>query len=119
MKTEQFTNWFKLMCGLSMLIVSTCFLINTIGPLHAIRGNEKGGDGVANLENKRNDITNIDNIRNASMGVIIGDYAYFVDGGFLYRLRASIGGDSYYSNPEMKSNWKKIRLTTLPESQLK
>ena len=119
MKTEQFTNWFKLMCGLSMLIVSTCFLINTIGPVHAIRGNGKGGDAVANLENKRNDITNIDNMRNSSMGVKIGDYVYFVDGGFLYIVNGPIGGDSYYFTPQNKSQWKKVRLTTIPESQLK
>ena len=104
MKTQQFTNWFKLMCGLSMLIVSTCFLINTISPARA------------SVEKKRDDIAKIVNAPSASMGVRIGTQYYFVDGGFLYVL----DGPTDYSNfyPERKSEWKKIRLTTLPESQL-
>jgi hypothetical protein len=104
MKTQQFTNWFKLTCGLSMLIVSTCFLINTISPARA------------SVEKKRDDITKIVNAPSASMGVKIGTDYYFVDGGFLYVLDGPTDYTGFY--PKSKSEWKKIRLTTLPESQL-
>lgn len=99
MTTQNFTNWFKLMCGLSMLIVSVCFLINTISPAHA------------SSENKINNITSVANSTNASTGIMIGADVYFVDGGFLYKWNSSYScGD--------KANWKKYRLTTLPEKAL-
>ena len=105
MKTQQITNWFKLMCGLSMLIVSICFLINTISPARA------------SVENKRDDIAKIINAPSASMGINFGNVCYFVDGGFLYVLNLEPGIPVDF-NGTMKESWCKFRLTTIPERQL-
>ena len=106
MKTQQIANWFKLMCGLSMLIVSICFLINTISPARA------------SVENKRDDIAKIINAPSASMGINFGDICYFVDGGFLYVLKGEQGYEGGFDGSK-KENWLKFRLTTIPERQLK
>ena len=74
MKTFVKENWYKLMVGASMLMVSFGFMMYAISPAYS---------------NSNSDKTEIKNTNAplGSNGVIIGEYAYFVDGGYIYQFR--------------------------------
>jgi len=71
MKTFVKENWYKLMVGTSMLMVSFGFMIYAVSPAYS---------------NSNSDKTEIKNTNTpvGSNGVIVGDKAYFVDGGYMY-----------------------------------
>ena len=73
MKTFVKENWYKLMVGTSMLMASFGFMMYAISPAYS---------------NSNIDKTEIINTNTplGSNGVIIGEYAYFVDGGYIYRF---------------------------------
>ena len=95
MKTFVKENWYKLMVGTSMLMASFGFMIYAISPAYS---------------NSNSDKTEIKNTNApvGSNGVIAGDYAFFVDGGYVYKAKtynlnnASIG---YW-----KKEWEKFKL---------
>ena len=66
-------NWYKLMVGSSMLMVSFGFMIYAISPAYS----NSDKTGIKNT-----------NAPLGSNGVIIGEHAYFVDGGYIYEFKA-------------------------------
>jgi hypothetical protein len=70
MKTFVKENWYKLMVGSSMMMASFGFMIYAISPAYS---------------NSENNNSTIPNSPQGTNGVIVGDYAYFVDGGYVYR----------------------------------
>ena len=83
-------NWYKLMIGSSMLMASFGFMIYAISPAYSNSNKEK---------------TEIKNtgIPNGSNGVIVDGYAYFVDGGYVYKWQTKYSWDN-------SNNWKKAKL---------
>ena len=73
MKTFVKENWYKLMVGSSMLMVSFGFMMYAISPAYS------------NSNSNKTEIKNT-NAPLGSNGVIIGEYAYFVDGGYIYKF---------------------------------
>ncbi len=70
-------NWYKLMIGSSMMMASFGFMIYAVSPAYS------------NSEKEKTEIKNTD-IPNALVGtngVIVDDYAYFVDGGYIYTCK--------------------------------
>lgn len=65
-------NWYKLMIGSSMMMASFGFMIYAISPAYS------------NSDKEKTEIKNT-GIPNGSNGVIHNGYAYFVDGGYIYR----------------------------------
>lgn len=67
-------NWYKLMIGSSMMMASFGFMIYTISPAYS------------NSDKQKTEIENagISNLPLGKNGVIHKDYAYFVDGGYIY-----------------------------------
>jgi len=66
-------NWYKLMVGTSMMMASFGFMIYAISPAYS------------NSNSNKTEIKNT-NAPLGSNGVIIGEYAYFVDGGYIYKF---------------------------------
>ena len=93
MKTFVKENWYKLMVGASMLMVSFGFMMYAISPAYS---------------NSNSDKTEIKNTNAplGSNGVIVDGNAYFVDGGYMYYIRSSdLGGYStttYYTMNKKK-----------------
>jgi hypothetical protein len=73
MKTFLKENWYKLMIGFSMVTFSLSALIYSISPAMA-------NDNEHNIQFNSN-------IPVGNKGVIIGEYTYFVDAGYVYRCR--------------------------------
>jgi hypothetical protein len=96
-------NWYKLMVGSSMMMVSFGFMIYAISPAYS--NSEKDKTEIKN--------TGIPNAPVGRNGVIVGDYAYFVDGGYIYRIQEDLleGASNLKSyvitEPE---NYKKTKL---------
>lgn len=68
-------NWYKLMVGSSLMMASFGFLILAISPAYS-----------GNYENSgRNQSNQFTNSNTSANGVIVGDYVYFVDGGYVYQ----------------------------------
>jgi hypothetical protein len=67
-------NWYKLMIGSSMMMASFGFMIYAISPVYSNSKKEK-----TEIKN-----TGIPNTLGGTNGIVVGDYAYFVDGGYLY-----------------------------------
>ena len=76
MKTFVKENWYKLMVGSSMLMASFGFMMYAISPAYS------------NSNSDKTEIINT-NAPIGSNGVIVDDYAYFVDGGYMYVIRIS------------------------------
>ena len=71
MKTFVKENWYKLMVGTSMLMVSFGFMIYAISPAYS---------------NSENNTSSSPITPQGTNGVILDDYAYFVDGGYVYSI---------------------------------
>jgi hypothetical protein len=69
-------NWYKLMIGSSMMMASFGFMIYAISPAYSNSDKEK-------TEFKN---TGIPNAPVGTNGVIVEGYAYFVDGGYMYKI---------------------------------
>jgi hypothetical protein len=96
-------NWYKLMIGSSMMMISFGFMIYAISPAYS--NSEKDKTEIKN--------TGIPNAPVGTNGVIVDDYAYFVDGGYIYRIREDkIQGASDLSSYIVKesSYYKKTKL---------
>ena len=87
-------NWYKLMVGSSMLMASFGFMINAVSPAYS--------------NSEKTDIKNTNTTSSPieAKDVIVGDDAFFVDGGYVYRL------SSYRSlgNWKNSSSWSKFKL---------
>jgi hypothetical protein len=86
-------NWYKLMIGSSMMMASFGFMIYAISPAYSNSDKEK-----TEIKN-----TGIPNSPVGTNGVIVGDDAYFVDGGYVYQWNKL----SYWKYAD---NWKKFKL---------
>jgi len=95
MKTFVKENWYKLMVGSSMLMASFGFMIYAISPAYS---------------NSNSDKTEIKNTNAplGSNGVIVGEIAYFVDGGYVYRISSLDGWNTKWKNGS--TNWEKFKL---------
>jgi hypothetical protein len=95
-------NWYKLMVGSSMMMVSFGFMIYAISPAYS--NSEKDKTEIKN--------TNIPNAPISSNGVIVGEYVYFVDGGYIYKIRTiSLNGVMNLERIHIEaSNYKKTKL---------
>ena len=87
-------NWYKLMVGSSMLMASFGFMIYAISPAYS------------NSNSEKTEIINT-NAPLGSNGVIIGEYAYFVDGGYIYQFSNL---DDFMINPVQMWYPKKVKL---------
>jgi hypothetical protein len=76
MKTFVKENWYKLMVGSSMLMVSFGFMIYAISPAYS-SNNDKKVD-IPSSQNTSSPVV--------SNGVIVDENVYFVSGGFLYSI---------------------------------
>ena len=82
-------NWYKLMVGSSMLMASFGFMIYAISPVYS------------NSDKEKTEIKNT-GIPNSSNGVIVGNNAYFVDGGYLYyQSLNNISNVNYYTKEKL------------------
>jgi hypothetical protein len=86
-------NWYKLMVGSSMMMASFGFMIYAISPAYSNNNDHK-------VEIQKPESSNAPVGTN---GVIVGDKAYFVDGGYVYRFEA----DNRWDYP---TNWQKYKL---------
>ncbi len=69
-------NWYKLMIGSSMMMVSFGFMIYAVSPAYSNSDKEK-----TEIKN-----TGIPNAVDGTNGVIIGSDVFFVDGGYIYKF---------------------------------
>ena len=93
MKTFVKENWYKLMVGSSMMMASFGFMIYAISPAYS------------NSELEKSEMNNKVEL-NAPVGtngVIVGERAYFVDGGYVYKWYIS-------SSWDVSSKWEKYKL---------
>lgn len=82
-------NWYKLMIGSSMMMASFGFMIYAISPAYS------------NSDKEKTEIKNT-GISNSSNGVIVGNSAYFVDGGYLYyQSLNNISNVAYYTKKKL------------------
>ena len=66
------------MVGTSMMMASFGFMIYAISPAYS------------NMEKTEIKNTNIPNSTNGTNGVLVGEYAYFVDGGYIYCCKSDM-----------------------------
>lgn len=85
-------NWYKLMVGSSMMMASFGFMMYTISPAYS--NNNENKVEIPSSQNTTSPV--------CSNGVIIGDCAYFVDGGYVYKW-----GKSSWDHPKQ---WEKYKL---------
>lgn len=93
MKTFLKDNWYKLMIGSSMMMASFGFMIYAISPAYS-----SSNDNRVEITTGQNTNSPV-----GSNGVIVGDYAYFVDGGYVYKWDNRWSWNS-------TSNWSKYKL---------
>jgi hypothetical protein len=76
-------NWYKLMIGSSMMMASFGFMIKSVSPAYS------------NSEKDKKEIKNagIPNSPLGTNGYVEGQYVYFVDGGYVYRMSRDVRGD--------------------------
>ena len=86
-------NWYKLMVGSSMMMASFGFMMYAISPAYSSNNDHK-----VEIQTPQSSIAPIGN-----NGVVLGDYVYFVDGGYVYRWD-KVGSWDY------PSRWSKYKL---------
>ncbi|MFM8595631.1 MAG: hypothetical protein ACKOBN_00895 [Flavobacteriales bacterium] len=89
-------NWYKIVTGTSMLMASFGFMIHAISPAYSSNDAKK-----LTISTEQN--SNSPQVVN---GIIDGEYAYFVDGGYVYRWNK----ESYNWNSMSYSAWSKFKL---------
>ena len=72
-------NWYKLMVGSSMMMASFGFMMYAISPVYS-----NNNDNKVEIPSNQNITSPV-----GSNGVIVGDKAYFVDGGYAYICRTN------------------------------
>jgi len=93
MKTFVKENWYKLMVGASMLMVSFGFMMYAISPAYSNNNDNK-------VENPSNQNTSSPVVAN---GVIVDENVYFVSGGFLYSIKKDEIKDFITNNATQRS----------------
>lgn len=86
-------NWYKLMVGSSMMMASFGFMMYAISPAYS--NNNENKVEIPSSQTTTSPV--------GSNGVIVGDNAYFVDGGYVYQWDKYYGWNSSYG-------WKKYKL---------
>ena len=81
-----------MMVGTSMIMASFGFMVNSISPAYS--------NSIEDLTSDNHDI--MISGPNVANGVVNGDYAYFVDGGYVYRWRMTVG----YNYSSSWSKWE-------------
>lgn len=102
-------NWYKLMVGSSMMMASFGFMMYAISPVYS------------NSEFEKSEMKNEVKLKApvGTNGVIVDDYAYFVDGGYVYSIDSrsisyfARGGGKNYMGTEYKWVGSEF-LTTFP-----
>jgi hypothetical protein len=79
MKSFVKENWYKLMVGSSMMMASFGFMIYAISPAYS-----NNNDHKVEIQTPESSSAPV-----GTNGVIIGEYVYFVDGGYVYMFRKS------------------------------
>lgn len=97
MKTFVKENWYKLMVGSSMLMASFGFMIYAISPAYS------------NSNSEKTEIKNT-NAPLGSNGVIVGNDAYFVDGGYVYKCESLDHSHWNYKFNSGRTYWEKFKL---------
>jgi hypothetical protein len=77
MKTFVKENWYKMMVGSSMMMASFGFMIYAVSPAYS-----NNNDHKVEIQTPESS-----NAPVGTNGVIVGDYAYFVDGGYIYSCK--------------------------------
>lgn len=88
-------NWYKLMVGSSMMMASFGFMMYAISPAYS--NNNENKVEIPSSQTTTSPV--------GSNGVIVGEYVYFVDGGYVYRNQKDL--DYYWKN---SSYWSKYKL---------
>lgn len=92
-------NWYKLMIGTSMMMASFGFMVYAISPAYSNSELEKS---EMNNEVKLNAPV-------GTNGVIVGNVAYFVDGGYVYSVSTAhmdyFAGFDFESKMEPNGRW--------------
>ena len=87
-------NWYKLMIGSSMMMASFGFMIYAISPAYSNSDKEK-----TEIKN-----TGIPNAPVGTNGVVVDNYAYFVDGGYVYVCDKNLVGQFFgWSKPSSRN----------------
>ena len=81
------------MVGTSMMMASFGFMIYAVSPAYS---------------NSENNNSTIPNSTQGTNGVIVGEYAYFVEGGYLYRIDKD--DLQHFMSNSASSYWKKVKL---------
>ena len=90
-------NWYKLMVGSSLLMASFGFLVYSISPAYS-----RNKIQIPLSENT----TSLVGVN----GVVVDDYVYFVDAGYIYRFRPD-GFINFFAEPQNKYYQpKKVKL---------
>jgi hypothetical protein len=99
MKTFVKENWYKLMVGSSMLMVSFGFMMYAISPAYS------------NSNSEKTEIINT-NAPLGSNGVIVNNDAYFVDGGYVYQCKNLVSSSIYWNKKwsDGSTQWEKFKL---------
>jgi hypothetical protein len=94
-------NWYKLMVGSSMMMASFGFMMYAISPAYS--NNNENKVEIPSSQNTTSPV--------GSNGVIVGDYVYFVDGGYVYRNKKDLGVYCEKIAPSYSSSgWTKFKL---------
>ena len=86
-------NWYKMMVGSSMMMASFGFMIYAISPAYSSNNDHK-----VEIPSSQKTTSPV-----GSNGVIVDGYAYFVDGGYVYKWDKGYSWNS-------TSNWRKFKL---------
>jgi hypothetical protein len=92
-------NWYKLMVGSSMMMASFGFMIYAISPVYS-----NNNDNKLEIPSSQNTTSPV-----GSNGVIVGDYAYFVDNGtvYMYHFREKTSLEGNFNAWNDGGNWAK------------
>jgi hypothetical protein len=98
MKTFLKDNWYKLMIGSSMMMASFGFMIYAISPAYSINNDNK--EEIPSSQNTTSSV--------GTNGVIIDGYAYWCDGGYMYKCAKP--GDWFIYDNKYQDEPKKKKL---------
>ena len=104
MRTFVKENWYKLMVGSSMVMASFGFMVYAVSPAYS-------NSEMKEAEMKGAEMTSskLVNAVNSTNGVVLGDYAYFVDNGtvYMYHFRERNFEEGRFNAWNDKGNWAK------------
>ncbi len=98
MKTFVKENWYKLMVGSSMMMASFGFMIYAIGPAYS-----NNNDHKVEIQTPQSSSAPV-----GTNGVIVDDFAFFIDGGFIYKFKKEYINN--FVNVPSDKNWTPIKV---------